>query len=120
MKTRSVFHQGKEVIFSDFRNINDPAELVAENDLAVQVICSRPTGSVLSLMDITGSVNDNVVVERIKKSGEQVKPYIRKQAAVGVTGFKRVIADMIAFHSKKTVGFFDTVDEALDWLTSDQ
>lgn len=71
----------------------------------------------LILVDIRGTVVSREVSAMIKENSQHTKPYARRVAIVGVKGVVRVIADSIGRLTRGTPqAFFDTPEDAMEWL----
>ena len=117
MKSRWTTWKGQRVIYCDFSRFKtDVNGLRHEVEAADEEICKEPPGSVLALADLTDTVASGQVVSLFKDSAKLTTPYIKKQAVIGVSGFKRFLADAVARFSGQGMRLFDTEAEAMDWL----
>jgi hypothetical protein len=120
MKSKWVSHQGHEIFYYNYTDFGQDAEgLKAEIEAAQSVIEQQPENSMLILVDIRGTVVSREVSALIKDNASHTKLYAKKVAVVGVKGVVRVIADSIGRLTRGTPQtFFDTPEEAKDWLIS--
>lgn len=117
MKSRWTTWKGQRVLYCDFSGFkSDVDSLKREVDAADQEIIKEPKGSVLLMADLRNTVASGQVVEMFKHSAVLTNPYVKKQAVIGVTGFKRFLADVVARFSGQGMRLFDTEGEAMDWL----
>jgi hypothetical protein len=93
--------------------------LQVENDAVDALFCQQPVNSVLSLSDLQNTVGSAEVVELFKKSASRTKPYSRKQAVIGVSGVKRILAEAVARFSGQRMTYFDDIESAKDWLVTE-
>jgi hypothetical protein len=68
------------------------------------------------LVDVTGTMMNTEAVQALKASTKRDGAMVEKTAVVGVTGLKKVLADAIAKFSGTHTRYFDTKEEALEWL----
>jgi len=111
-----IKHNGKDVLFINHRGLNGDdlyASIKEVNEFLAKNKKVYP--AVVDFSDTTGSkmVSDYLQSEETKS----VAPYIPQQAVVGMTGIKKVALRLYnAFTGVKT-GVFDTIEEALDYIT---
>ena len=120
MKSAWMMHKGKRFIYCDFRDFGIEADgLNAEIEAADRLICKELEGSVLALADLRDTVASRKVVEMFKLSAARTRKNVRKQAVVGVTGIRKLLAEAVARFSEQPMHLFDSVEEAKDWLVTD-
>lgn len=101
----------------DFANFkSDVAGLRAEVEAADREILKEPPASVLLLVDMRNTVASGPAVELFKESSKLTASHVKKQAVIGISGFKRFLADVVARFSGQGMRLFDTEAEAMDWL----
>lgn len=119
MKSRWRSHDGVEFMHLDYSGFRADFEaLRAEVQAADAVIVTQRPNSVRVLIDLRDTVASGKVVEMFKGSAPITAPYIRRHALVGLTGFKRFLADKVARVMGRPMRAFDTEEAALDWLAS--
>ena len=117
MKSEWMTHKGERFIYCDFTRFGVDLEgLRAEVEAADIQICLERENSVLALADLRDTVASRKMVDLFKGSALRTKKHIRKQAVVGVTGIRRLLAGAVARFSRQPMVLFDTVEEARDWL----
>jgi hypothetical protein len=117
MKSRWTIWKGHNIFFCDFAGFkSDLPALKAEVDAADREIMKAPKGSVLVMVDINNTVASAAVVDMFKESAKLTEPYIHRQAVIGLSGFKRFLADVVARFSGQSMRLFDSEGEAMDWL----
>ena len=72
----------------------------------------------LILVDLTGSIINDEVLQALKKLSTASSPYIMKTAIVGAQGMQSFFLKAIATFSNTNIESFQTRDEALEWLSS--
>ena len=120
MKSEWKTYKGKRFIYCDFTDFGIDADaLQVEIEAADRQICLQPENTVLALADLRNTVASRKVVDLFKHSASATRRHVRKQAVVGVTGIKRLLAEAVARFSSQPMVLFDTVDEAQEWLVVD-
>lgn len=121
MRSHWIEHKGKRILYCDYTNfsVGDFQALKAELDAVAAFLAEQPEGSVLGLSDIRGSVASSQVIDLFKKSATSTAKYIKRQAVVGVTGFKKAFYDLIVRISGQNARAFEDLESAKDWLVKD-
>ena len=117
MKSRWIEHKGKRVFYTDYIDLGyDANALEAEMKEAEAIVCAQPENSVLIIIDTRGTVGSKEAMELLKSSAVRTKPYFRKAAVVGITGYRKVLLDAISLFSGQPFGSFNDPEEAKDWV----
>lgn len=117
MKSRWTTYRGARVMYCDFANFkSDVNALRVEVEAADQEIVKEPPASALLLIDMRNTVASGPAVELFKESAKLTASHVNKQAVIGVSGFKRFLADVVARFSGQGMRLFDTEAEAMEWL----
>ncbi len=109
-------HQGKDILYADYSNIEDTAELLRQIGEMEKEILTRKDkpGSIYTITDVTNiHVNDKVKA-RFDELAKNTAGISRARAIVGIKGVQMVIARAI----KKDVYFAASVAAAKDWLVA--
>jgi hypothetical protein len=122
MRSHWIEYKGKRILYCDYTNFSvvDFQALKDELDGVVDVMVKQPEGSVLSLSDIRGSVASSQVIDIFKVAATTSAKHIKRQAVVGVSGFKKVFFDLIVRLSGQNAMAFEEVEAAKDWLVKDK
>ena len=115
--TRWVSHNGKKILYVDYRGLKTAEEMIDTLDESVREELASPT-RVFVLANFEGSFGSNKYMERVKQSGKEIGVQkVQKTALVGVTGMKEILLNAyLRFTAEKNMHVFDTEAEALDWL----
>ncbi len=106
----------RNIVFIDYTRLT-AEQLIAEAERVHQEGRSRLSGrKARVLVDITGTTMSPEAVRALKDSTRNDKAMVEKTAIVGVTGLKKILADAIARFSGTHTQYFDTKEQALDWL----
>lgn len=120
MKSQILTHKDKQIIYCAYCNFGaDLPGLTAEVTEVDDWICTQLPDSVLSVADIHGSYPTPGAVALMERSTTRTKPYIRKQAVVGLTSERSVLAQLVSYVSGMEIKLFDDVEHAKDWLVAD-
>jgi len=112
-----IEHKDKKIIYLDYTNLNsrNKPEFMAVLDEARNFILSAGS-NLLILVNVTGSFGDSEIVNRMKQDGKDEKPYVAKEAVVGINGAKEILLRAINFFTNIGIKPFSNVEEAKDWL----
>jgi hypothetical protein len=106
----------RNVVFVDYTNLKAD-ELIAEADRVHKEARSHLAGTRAKvLVDVRGAMLNSETVRALKESTRSDRAMIEKTAIVGIKGVKRILADAIARFSGTNTKYFDTKEEALEWL----
>jgi hypothetical protein len=111
-----IEHKGKRVLWVKYGGLK-PAEMLDLIRTATQMIVAEKSDQVLSLSDVTDCYVNKDFTELSKEQGAISLPLTKKAAIVGVSGLKSILLKGVNAFSPKPRVPFDTVEEALDWLT---
>ncbi|MBN1889358.1 MAG: hypothetical protein JW850_15290 [Thermoflexales bacterium] len=105
-----IEHNGKTIYAADFSELKGQ-EFLQTLQQALERDAKIPDESLI-FQDITDSVVDNEIKNLLRQSMDMVKRKKFKVALVGVTGFKRTIAQLLNPSSY----FAKSTEDALEWL----
>jgi hypothetical protein len=113
-----IEHKGLEVVFSDYTNLKG-AEFVnqiQENDSHVIRMGMDQKEKYLILTDISGAGVTKDVLAKFRSTVEEIKPYVKASAIVGVDGFKKHFLNFINVSAPFKTKAFSNHEEAKEWL----
>lgn len=115
--------KGKQIYYIDYSNLKNEEEFLnainETNLFRKQNIENKPLKSQLMLVDLTNSFVIGNVFNRLKESGSATKPYLKKQALVGLTPGKAAMLKIYNMFIKDTLNAFNTANEAIEWLAKE-
>src|SRR5512136_1838842 len=116
MRWRWMEHQGKSVLYVDYRGMKPKEILPLMKETNDAVAASR--GKVLILGDVKGAVVTREVMDYLKKSARMVLRYrAEKIAVVGATALLAVFFNSFVVNLERDFARkFGTEEEALKWL----
>lgn len=108
----------KKIIFIDYSNMK-PEQLIAEAEkVHTEGIRARSSGmKVKVFVDVRGAYLNPESVKALKDITKKDNDIVEKTAIVGITGLKRILADAIAAFSGTKTKYFDTKEQAIEWLS---
>jgi hypothetical protein len=117
-RVRFITHRGKRVLLIDHTG-STPQELQRTMDEVEHAVTSEPPGSVLTLSDFTGTQFDRNAADRMKVVAAKDRPHVHRAAVVGGDSIPEVFYRALESFSSRHFPKFNTREEALDWLTSE-
>lgn len=115
---RWIVHKNKKICHVVLTDITPQkkAELKVALDEAGRSICAEPLGSVLTLVEVTGSGFNRELNQLMREIAQKNKPFVKASAVVGATGLKRAVLSSIAVITGRKFKVLDSVEEAKEWL----
>ena len=118
-RIRFITHRGQQVLLVDITNCTT-AEMIQVGQMVPGYVSAEPRGSVLLLADFSGSKFDKAAIETLKQAAVFDRPHIKRSAWVGVEGMPHVFYENLKAFSQRDLPTFQTREEALDWLVSEE
>ncbi len=118
-RIRTEIYKGKKIIFLDYTGVSHHIEnmFMKVLDEAREYILSEGN-DLLILVDVRNSYATSNMVQKMKEDGKVERPFIKKEAVVGITGMKEVLLKGINLFAKLDIKPFKTIEEAKDWLVT--
>ncbi len=111
-----TYDSERNVVLVDYTNLK-AEELIAEADRIHKEARAHLSGTKAKvLVDVRGTMMNAEAVQALKDSTRSDRAMVERTAIVGITGIKRILADAIARFSGTNTKYFDTKEEALEWL----
>jgi len=116
MSISYIQHKGKKILYVDYsqcKTVNDTINVLE----MVRNEYLRTSESYLSLNNFTGVSSNNEYMELVKKYGKEIfDARTIKNAAIGITGIKKILLSAYNLIVKNKLMAFDTREEALEYL----
>ena len=112
-------HQGKQILFIDETNCG-AEEIMKVLDDVQRIVTVHPRNSVLILGDLTGAQFSRAAVTRMKEVAVFDRPYVKRAAFVGAQSLPKVFYEALKTFSQREFRRFETREEAMDWLVSEE
>jgi hypothetical protein len=114
MPANWIEYKGKEILFIDYRGLGMDESL--ETLEQVEKIITERKEKVLILVDTRDTYTSAEFMARLKETGKQMRPLMKKQAIVGITGLKAILLDAYNRFTGASLRPFSTLAEAKEWL----
>ena len=106
-----IEHANTKILYADWKNLSDDNFVSAVEGIIELYKTSKPH-SILVLIDVTNSYANEEVKKKMKYANQISAA--KKIAGIGVTGIKRVIANVV----KKDIYFANDMNDAKKYLVS--
>jgi hypothetical protein len=117
MRSKWIEHKGKEIFYQDFSNLHYDVEAIKQELEQVQTeVLGHPKDSLLILSDFRGTNITAEIMPIMNDASAKTKDHVHKTAVLGVTGIKRVLADLLTSFTGQQLKYFSTEYAAKDWL----
>ena len=113
-KIKWITYKGKEILYCDFRELNED-ELINHMKYSDELLISSGKTEILKINDVRGLFAMISILPEIQKSAERQKKYLKKSAYVGTNGVKKLL-DALNRLSKSKSKPFDTLEKAMEWI----
>jgi len=117
-RTKWIYHKGKRIIYINYSglNSNNEKEFIQALDEAKEFVLQAGK-NLLVLVDVRDSFGNSTIVKRMKEDGKIEKPYILKEAVIGISGFKEIFLKGINMFTNIGIQPFKDIEKAKDWLS---
>jgi maleate cis-trans isomerase len=114
-----IEHNGKKILFADYKGIKDQDELRKQANLTFDMLRRDPAKNILFVCDYSqSSVGSEFMAEVKKKAVDLLKVKSLTSAIVGITGLKMIMFRAYAAVTGSQAKLFATVEEAKDYVSS--
>ena len=117
-RVRFITHRGQRVLIVDFSGCT-ALQVATITDQVPSFVTIEPRGSVLLLADFSNAEIDRSVLEHLKKATVYDRPHVKRSAWVGAGSFPKAFYENLKAFSVREYPTFDTREEALNYLVSD-
>lgn len=115
-RVQFIEHKGKKILFCNYADINQVDEAVRLTGEEKKMVAGNPPASLLVLTDVTNLVVDKRIDDALTEMIRSNKPYVRRSAVLGVTGFKKTVYNIMMALTGREIKIFTDLDAAKDWL----
>jgi hypothetical protein len=119
-RVRFVEHKGKRVLLHDLSNIQDPRDAFPLVEQSKAIVAQQQPRSLLTLTYVRGSRFNREIIEALKDLVVHNGPFVKAGAIVGLEGLQRVIYVTLTQLTGRRLPTFETVEEGLDYLASQE
>ena len=122
MALNTIEKNGKIIYYNDWKNLKTPEQFkpkIDEGNKNTEQLIKEGKNDILTLTDVSNSFIYGETIKLLNEAAKLAKPITKKTATVGITGAKKTLLNGINLLTKASIKYFDTVDEALNWLVED-
>jgi hypothetical protein len=111
-----IRHKGKEILYLNFTNMRDKAEIIALENKGAEYIRSCPKNSVLTLTNMDGMFFNNEIKDYFQEVVRGNGPYVKAGAVIGLNGLISIMYNAFLKFTGRSIRSFRSKEEALDYL----
>ena len=111
-----VTHLGVRILQVDYTGLQEVPELLRLAERATRLIEKEARGSVLTLVDLSGTPYSLRLVRSLGELAVTNAPFVRARAVVGLPSFVAPVAREVARFSGRPLEMFEEREPAMDWL----
>jgi hypothetical protein len=120
MRSKWIEYKGKKVFYQDFSNLFFNSQAVEQELKEVQsVVIREPKDSVLVLSNFSDTDISVDMLPILDAASQMTKDHVHKTAVLGVSGIKRTLGDILSRLTGQPLMYFDTEEEAKEWLVKE-
>jgi hypothetical protein len=118
MRSKWLTYNGKQIFFQDFsgHSFVNMEPVIQELADVQAIVCKSLENSVLVLADFRQTRISKDLMDLLIVSSNITKSHIKKTAVLGISGTKRVLADILIRFTGQPLSFFDSEEDAKEWL----
>jgi hypothetical protein len=110
--------KGRKIVTIYFSNLKEESEIIAVMKEAAPIIRNSPPNSLYTIADIKGMHFNNKIREIFSDFAKKNKPYVKATAISGASGPQGFMINVINRITDRNMKSFPTIDEAKEWLVS--
>lgn len=114
----TITHNGHAVLLVDYGGLRNEQETLAFIDTVQARIATCAPQSALLINNFANAHATTGVLRRLKEFAAQNTPYVRASALIGLSPIQEVLARAVARVAGRKLPMFDSVGDALEWLTT--
>ncbi|MEP1035091.1 hypothetical protein [Ekhidna sp.] len=117
MSVELITHNGKKIVYGDFKECNKKEKMI-EKLYVVEQLMQRQPGTVLYLADLSNTHGSTEFMKAVKEVAKRTFDHkVEKAALIGIIGIKKVLLNGFNAVSKNKFVPFDNEELALKFLT---
>ena len=113
-----ISHHGKNIFYMDFSGLKSEEEIKSVIEQSIRHIRSQPPKTSICLANILEMHFNNNIKDIFMDFVKGNKPYMKASAIVGVTGLKQILFNGIMKMTGRDVKSFNELNQAKEWLAS--
>lgn len=120
MKSKWIDYNGKKIFYQDFSGLFYNTQAVKDELTAVQeFVLKEPLNSVLVISNFKDTQIGADLMGALNDASARTKDHVHKTAVIGVGGFKRTLGDMLSRLTGQPLKYFESEEEAKNWLAQE-
>ena len=121
MRSHWMIYKGRRVFISEFSNLGTDAAAVREECEAIKAVLeAQKPKSMLVVVNLEQTFVNDGIVQAFRDLLPYTNKYVKRRAIIGLSGFRKHFISLV---TKFTGGVnflpFDSLNEALEWVTTD-
>jgi hypothetical protein len=117
MKQPELIHfKGKVIVYLDFSNMKEKAEIMALEKRGSDYIRSQPMNSVYTLTNMEGMFFNNEIKKYFEEIVKGNAPYVRAAAVIGLSGLISIMYNAFVTVTGRNIKSLKTKEEAMEYL----
>lgn len=121
-KIEKITHKGKEIFFvnySLYRRKEQRQDIVDLLEELMALMRQQPEKSALVLSDVTNIYLEKELSDLFTEMVEHNKPYVKRSAVVGVSGFKKSIHNIMMALTGRDIRICTDMESAKEYLVQE-
>jgi len=110
-----IEHKDKKILYLDYSNLKGDEYQNASKEIG-DYITKLGEDNLLVLANVSGNYFSMGNMKDSRKIGNMIKPYIKKNAIIGITKNQEIFIKSMALFSGLKIKPFDDIDDGKDWL----
>jgi PAS domain S-box-containing protein len=110
-----IKYKGKEMLYLDYSNLKSEEYQKAVDEI-INIVPSLGKKDLLVLTNVQGNYFTTDYIKNTKKAGEILKPYLKKNAIIGISRKQDIFLKAIKLFSDINMESFENIENAKDWL----
>lgn len=117
-RAKEITHKGKKIFFMDFSNITTIEEITKIIEYSANYIRTKPVASLYTLTTIENMRFNNDIKDKFTEFVKGNKPYVKAGSVVGISGLQTFVYNAIMKITGRNLKAMGSLDQAKDWLAS--
>lgn len=118
MCTKWIEYKGEKILYQDFSHhgLLDSEKALEEFSIMQRLILAEPPDSVRVLADFRNGQITKDLLDIMAKNTALTRSHVKKTAALGAAGPKRILLEMIINITGQPITYFNDSETAQQWL----
>jgi hypothetical protein len=117
MKSKWIEYNGKKILYQDFSNhFYNSKAVQQELEEVGAIVLNEPKSSILVLSNFANTEITGELMPILNEASKKTKSHVLKTAAIGISGIKRKLGEMLSRITGQPIMYFESEIEAKEWL----